>query len=276
MARKNKIDNTVTPKQVADLGFKHEVKAAADKGSGVYEHFHSQEVAEKIANAKKRRRRYGVIFGFLVGTLLIMYIISMLLTQWGDLVIQIGNLQQGKSMMLFEDSELQRGQVKLNGGSVKEVTNITKNWLPKDLDKSKGGQHNGDNYLAYTFYLKNTGDEGFDYHCDMNITGVAKSADEACRVMIYRNGKEQVFAKGQYENRKKAETDATKWVNNTTVTKFDRKDFKTGTTDKYTVVIWIEGNDKECVDAIRGGHVRMNMIFSTIDDEESSSSVDNG
>ena len=60
--------------------------------------------------------------------------------------------------------------------------------------------------------------------------------------------------------------------------KFDtgyRKDFKTGTSDKYTVVIWIEGNDKECVDAIRGGHVRMNMIFSTIDDEESSS-IDNG
>ncbi len=269
MAGKKKKDNIVTPDQVASLGEKHEVKAAYDKGSDVYNHFHSQENAEKIANAKKRRKRYGIAFGFLVGILLIIYIISMLITQWGDLVIQIGDIYGGKTMLLSEDPNFGDGTagVKLNGGNVKDVTNITKNWLPKNLDTSKNGQHNGDNYLAYTFYLKNTGDEVFDYNANMTITGVAKSADEACRVMIYRNGKEAVYAKGQYKNRKIAETDATKWVDNKTVVKFDKKDFNGGDVDKYTVVIWIEGNDKECVDAIRGGHVRMQMTFNVIQEE---------
>lgn len=269
MARKKKIDSIVTPDELASLGEKHELKAAKDKGSDVYNHFHSQESAEKIAKAKKRRKRYGIAFGFLVGTLLIIYIISMLLTQWGDLVIQIGDLYDGKTILLSEDLNFEEGSgVKLNGGSVKEVTNITKNWLPKDLDTSKNGQHNGDNYLAYTFYLKNTGDETCDYDANMTITGVAKSADEACRVMIYRNGKESVYAKGQYKDRNTAETDATKWVDNKTVVKFEKNDFKAGDVDKYTVVIWIEGNDRECVDAIRGGHVRMQMVFNIIPEEK--------
>ena len=43
--KKNKPANPVTPEEVADLGFKHEVAAAKDKNSSVYDHFHSQEEA---------------------------------------------------------------------------------------------------------------------------------------------------------------------------------------------------------------------------------------
>lgn len=266
---KKKIEDNLTPEEVADLGFKHEVEAAKDKSSDVYGHFHAQDSAKQVADAKKRRKRYALAFSILVGVLLILYIISMLLTQWGDLVIQIGDVRDGKSIMLSEDPNFGDAYVTLDGGSVKKVTNITKSWLPDDLDTSDDGQHNGENYLAYTFYLKNTGDEACDYQCEMNITGVAKSADEACRVMIYQNGEEAVYAKGKYKKRSEAETDATKWVDNKTVVDFERTEFEAGETDKYTVVIWIEGNDSECVDAIRGGHVRMNMIFNILAEEDS-------
>ena len=37
------------------------------------------------------------------------------------------------------------------------------------------------------------------------------------------------------------------------------KNFKPGDVHKYTVVIWIEGNDRECVDDIIGGEVKMRM-----------------
>ena len=43
--------------------------------------------------------------------------------------------------------------------------------------------------------------------------------------------------------------------------------FKVGDIDKYTIVIWIEGNDPECIDDIRNGHIRMRMLFSVRDDE---------
>lgn len=267
LRKKNKNTEPVTPEEVARLGFKDEVKAAKDKKSDVYQHFHSQENAKQVADAKKRKKIYGAILASLLAILLIMYIISMLLTQWGDLVISIGDLYDGKTIMLCENAEFDPAVVTLDGGAVKEVTNITKSWLPKDLDTSKDGEHNGENYLAYTFYLRNTGDKDLEYEQIMNVTGVSKSADEAVRFMIYKNGKPSVYAKGQYRNRAEAETDATKWVDDTTIFKKDNGSLKAGETDKFTVVAWIEGNDRECVDSIRGGHVRANMIFNVIPEE---------
>lgn len=266
--KKNKPAEVVTPEEVAKLGQKHEVAAAADKHSSVYNHFHAQDNAKAVAGAKKRKRRYAIILGSLVAVLLIIYIISMLTTQWGDLVIRIGDVSGGKTIMLSEHEDFSDANVKLNGGNVKEVTNITKSWLPDDLDTSADGAHNGKNYLAYTFYLKNTGDDDLDYNCDMVVTGVSKSADEAARFMIYKNGEESVYAKGKYSDRETAETDATKWVDEKTVLKIDKSSLKAKSQDKYTVVIWIEGNDNECVDAIRGGHIRATMTFNIIEEEK--------
>ncbi len=265
--KKTKIENAaVTPEEVAKLGHKHEVEAAKDKKSSVYDHFHAQDEAKAVADAKKRKKRYAAILAALVAILLIMYIISMLLTQWGDLVITIGDLYDGKTLMLSESASFDDAHVKLNGGSVADVTNITKAWLPKGLDTKKDGQHNGENYLAYTFYLKNTGDKDLEYNTTMNITGVSKSADEAIRIQIYKNGKDSVYAKGSYKNRKIAETDATVWKDTDTVIASKDAELKAGETDKYTVVMWIEGNDPECVDAIRGGSIRSQMIFDVVPD----------
>ncbi len=265
--KKGKIENAaVTPEEVAKLGHKHEVEAAKDKKSSVYDHFHAQEEAKQIADAKKRKKRYAAILAALVAILLIMYIISMLLTQWGDLVITIGDVYDGKSLMLSESLSFDDATVKLNGGTVKDVTNITKAWLPKGLDTEKDGAHNGENYLAYTFYLKNTGDKDLEYNTTMTVTGVSKSADEAVRVQIYKNGKDNVYAKGSYNDRKISETDATIWNNNDTILKAKADSLKAGATDKFTVVMWIEGNDPECVDAIRGGSIRSQMVFDIVPD----------
>ena len=264
--KKNKQVDAPTPEEVAKLGHKHEVDAAKDKKSSVYDHFHAQEEAKAVADAKKRKKRYGIILASLVAILLIMYIISMLTTQWGDLVISIGDVYDGKSIMLSEGASFDDAAVKLNGGSVKDVTNITKSWLPKGLDKEKDGQHNGENYLAYTFYLKNTGDQDLKYNTTMNITGVSKSADEAIRIQIYRNGQDKTYAKSSYKNRDISETDATAWKDNDTVIKNKNDELKAGAVDKFTVVMWIEGNDPECVDAIRGGTIRSQMVFDIVPD----------
>ncbi len=264
--KKKKTEEFVTPHDVADLGHKHEVEAAKDRNSSVYDHFHAQRDAEEIAKAKKRKRRYGIILGTLISVLLIIYIISMLTTQWGDLVVSVENGAPGKTILLSESADFKNGEVKLNGGSVKDITNITKAWLPKNIDK-KDGSHNGKNHLAYTFYLKNTGDKDLEYKTEMTLTGASKGADEAVRMMIIKNGKENVYAKGTFASKgKESETDATKWVDKNTIINIAKTSLKAKAQDKYTVVIWLEGNDKECVDAIRGGHIRSQLVFS-VDDE---------
>ena len=270
--KKKTTEQAVTPHDVADLGHKHEVEAAKDKNSAVYDHFHAQDEAKAVADAKRRKKRYAIILASMLAILLIMYIISMLTTQWGDLVVSIGDVYDGKTIMLSESASFDDAAVKLNGGSVKDITNITKAWLPNGLNDEKDGSHNGEDYLAYTFYLKNTGTKDLKYNTTMTLTGQSKSADEAVRIQIYKNGKDNVYAKGAYKDRTLSETDATKWVDTDDILKDKNAELKAGATDKFTIVMWVEGNDPECVDAIRGGTIRSRMIFDVVDESKQSSS----
>ena len=47
-----------------------------------------------------------------------------------------------------------------------------------------------------------------------------------------------------------------------------KEDFKPGDTDKYTVVIWFEGEDSQCVNDIMGGHMRLSMLFEATELKE--------
>ncbi len=176
------------------------------------------------------------------------------------------------------DSNFESG-VLIRGTAVEDMDNITEEWLPEDVDSGNhSGSHNGDankdgriDYIAYTFYLKNTGREDADYNASIDILSVDLGADEAIRVKVYRNGKAITYGKKPVkgtENDEYAKFGIDKYfptLNKVMDTKIT--DFKTGTVDKYTVVIWLEGWDPECVDDIMGGEVKLSMTFNIIDKE---------
>jgi len=47
-----------------------------------------------------------------------------------------------------------------------------------------------------------------------------------------------------------------------TVCSRERLDIKPGEVDKYTVIVWLEGEDPDCVDSILGGHIELSMKLS--------------
>lgn len=257
--KKTKSEQPITPEELSKLNDKQTAHPSVRK-------YHVRTDAEDIVKLKKRRRILGIILGAVTAMLAIIFIISMLVTKWGDLVIEIDRPAVAKGITLSETKDFENKSVSLSAKQALDVTNITYNWLPVDLDTSKDGEHNGDNYVAYTFYVRNDGEEAFPYDAVLDITGVAKSADEACRVMIYKNGQKSIFAKGQYDDREKAEPNSVKFIDDKTVYRTRTEDFEVGAVDKYTIVIWIEGEDPQCVDEIRDGFVRMRMLFQ-VDDE---------
>ena len=95
----------------------------------------------------------------------------------------------------------------------------------------------------------------------------AESADEAVRVLVYKNGEQAMYGKAKYTDRNTAETDCTMFETDSRVMTTSTEGFEVDQVDKYTIVIWAEGNDPECIDDIRGGHVRMRMLFEVRDDE---------
>lgn len=176
------------------------------------------------------------------------------------------------------DSNFESG-VLIRGTAVENMDNITEEWLPEDIDSGNhSGSHNGDankdgeiDYIAYTFYLKNVGREDADYNVSIDILSVALGADEAARVKVYRNGEAITYGKKPVKGTEKdqyAKFGIDKYfVKEDKV--MDRKitDFKSGAVDKYTIVIWLEGWDPECVDDIMGGEVKLSMMFHIIDKE---------
>lgn len=265
MPRKTKPQEPITPQELSKLNDKTTQDPTLRK-------YHVNTDSKNLVGLKKRRRILRVILGAVVAVLLILYIISLLVSKWGDLVIEIDRPLQNRGIVLSTDPKFETKSVALSAKQVQNVTNITYSWLPTDLDTSTDGEHNGKNYVAYTFYCKNEGDVEVDYRATLDISGVAKSADEACRVMVYKNGEPNIYAKPQYNDRSKPEQDTTMFVDEKIVMTTKTENFKPNDVDKYTVVIWIEGADAECVDEIRDGWVRMKMLFAVDEDENTTKS----
>lgn len=159
---------------------------------------------------------------------------------------------------MYERKEEKEDRRILKATKLEFIDNISVKWLPDDLDTQGEGSHNGDNYLAYTFYLENKGSETINYWYEIVVDDVIKNVDKAIRVMVFRNGEKTLYAK-ENENTGEAEPGTTKFYSSREVMVEGRKDFKPGDVDKFTIVIFIEGDDPDCIDALIGGEMKMHM-----------------
>jgi hypothetical protein len=150
---------------------------------------------------------------------------------------------------------------RLKAEDVQFLDNISIKWLPDDITEYEGS-HNGKNYIAYSFYMENQGDAVLNYWYQVVMDDVILNADEALRVMIIVNDQRTVYAKGNSIDGK-PEKGTTKFREDEdgTIILEQRKDMHVGDLDKITVVVWIEGDDPECTNALLGGHARLHMTL---------------
>jgi len=80
------------------------------------------------------------------------------------------------------------------------------------------------------------------------------NVDEAIRVKLFLNGDETVYAKKNgYTEEPEDGTQA--FYSDTTVMSECRQDFNPGDVDRFTIVIFIEGDDPDCTNALLGGEL---------------------
>jgi len=171
------------------------------------------------------------------------------------------NLYYQKGLIVYDDPDYKVFRSELFAESPRTFDNMSYRWLPDDLANSIGGSHNGDNYLAYTFYVENTGVDVADYYSLLVIDDVIKGVDEAVRIRVYKNDVETTYAK--LSKRGEAEKHTTPFMNDKEIALDHVENFKPGDIDKYTVVMWLEGTDPECNDNILGGELKISMNFNS-------------
>ncbi len=236
----------------------------------------NNDVAGNIRNRKRARKQSNNLFDtghkikilkiallLMLIILIIAYFVLRVLFETGQFTVTLDNMTETEpALIMYEREGIRTSRRKLKADSKDFITNISGDWIPEDIDSgSQGGPNNGDNYIAYTFYIENIGDETIHYWYQIDIDDVIKNVDEAIRVAVYQNGNKNVYAKlnsrtGEPEPNTIQFRDTEKVLLN------KRELFKSGDIDKFTIVIWIEGNDPECIDDLIGGEMKMHMVIT--------------
>ena len=217
--------------------------------------------ADKVKERKRKGRIIRRALLILLVFLILLYVILDIIYSEGKFTVTLdSNKTLESGLAIFDSLNNSHGKRKLEATPIKFMDNISYKWLPENIDTEAEGSHNGKNYIAYSFYMENQSDVIKNYWYSIVMDDVVLNADEAIRIMIYVNDEKTVYAKGNSIDGG-AEPGTTKFRDDEdgTIILEQRKDMKSGDLDKITVVIWVEGDDPECVNAIIGGHARFHM-----------------
>ena len=215
--------------------------------------------AEKVYKRELLRKISKTALLLLLMIISVIYLTIYVVYQNGSFTVTLDdNLSNRKNVFLSVDGNVKDKNRRLAAKTIDYMDNISIKWLPDTLDTEGVGAHNGNNYIAYTFYVVNGGNEKVHYWFEMDIDDTIRRVDEAVRVMIYKNGNPVVYAKKSPKTGK-AEPDTTPFVSKSIAILEQRKDFKPKEKDRYTVVVWIEGDDPECNNDLLGGEVKLHI-----------------
>lgn len=226
---------------------------------------HIRRTAKEVKRYTVLMRVAGLIAVALVALIAIGYAIAYFYNKYGSFTIKVNKYDMvNQGLSLSETPDFEKTISVLTADIVYDMTNISGEDLPDNIDKVNGN-HNGKNYIAYTFYLHNSGQDTITYEGDLNIENVTKNVDEAVRVAVFVDGEKTVYGKTKSTGKGKESDCDEEFISANQVMHTKVEDFEPGSTTKYTVVIWLEGNDPDCVDDIIGGVIKMQMDFRIVE-----------
>lgn len=220
--------------------------------------------ASEVMNYRLARKivLIGVAIG--IAILLIAYAFVLLYNRTGRFSVAVDNPDATFSITLSETSDFKMRSSRLTNDQQVRITNICGDSLPKNINNIDG-QHNGENYLAYTFYCKNVGAVATAMHYEMTFNNVTNHIDECMRVRIYvtKENEEERFtdyAKTRSDGQGKEGHYCDKSFRGKYLVCREAVEYVVPQEYvKFTVVIWVEGDDPDCTDAVVNGMIKFDM-----------------
>ena len=222
--------------------------------------------ADKVKNRKAFVKVVKRALLILLIFLILLYIVLEIIYHEGRFTIRLDSNQTLESgLAIFDSTNNGHAKRKLEATPIKFMDNIDGRTIPENVHKEAEGSHNGKNYIAYTFFVENQGNEVLEYFYEVVIDDVIKNVDEAIRIRIYRNDEYVTYAKRNHlDNKPEKNTEPFKNIKESPDTIILEKveNFKPNDIDRYTIVIWIEGPDPDCIDALIGGELKAHMVIA--------------
>lgn len=265
-----------------------------------------------------KKKRFGLLFwwfrknglwallGSIIALLTVMYLFSMITELKGHFTINMSSSMFRNGFVLSESPDFSNPAANLFLDQTHVLNPTSFGSLPSDLDEHDG-VYSDATFFAYTFYLRNDGEDTFDYNYLLEINSETKNLSSATWVMIIENDGMRFFAEPNTETKDTEviparsvtnmgfknpvlmakSKDSTQFelvgsrgdlnyyrivpINFLTELEIDRGTrygFNPGDVHKYTVVLWLEGDDPDCTDDKIDGHLGLEFKFQLVEEVE--------
>lgn len=247
-------------------------------------------------------RALWALLGAAAALLTALFGLSMISQYQGHFTINLDDDMFKNGFVLSETEDFSFPQMELYSDPLENVPCISIASLPEDLDEGEG-THSDGSYFAYTFWLRNEGEDTCDYNYAVRMNSEGQGLSNATWIMFFENGEMTFYAKadenGEAEvipdysdrlrgyrdlpNMSKAKYPEAQYEVIRTTSfgsyyrvipfQFESEDtcvfgsyegIEPGETNKYTVVMWLEGDDPDCTDDLIGGHLGLEMQFQLV------------
>lgn len=222
-----------------------------------------RRTAKEIRGYNQRMKLLGAMLLMLLVIAIILYVVSALYSNSGSFTVSINKTEMTKyGLSLSESRDMTHMTSQLNAKISESITNISGDIIPANIDEIDG-VHNGVNYIAYTFYLQNRGEVEVPIEYSVNMSNISNELDEAIRLRLYVNGVPTTYAKTKRDGTG-PEPGTTAFHSATMMMRGRIESLAPGEVVKYTVVLWIEGPDPDCLDSLIGGVLKAEMNFNIV------------
>ena len=156
-------------------------------------------------------------------------------------------------------------QSRLINDGEKELNNISGDSLPANLDTVAEGDHSTNGYFAYTFFCWNSGKEDVSINYELTFNNVTNGIDECIRVRLYVDGVATDYAKARVDGTGKEPVYCDQnFVEDDIVCYGTVPRIIVGDYTRFTIVIWLEGDDPECTDSVIDGTIKFDMQIEAL------------
>lgn len=260
----------------------------------------------------------GALIGTLITLLVILFVFSLVQQMRGHFTVNLSSGMFKEGFTLSDNADFENASPQLFANPAQDVPCISINQLPTDLDDIDG-QHN-DLYFAYTYYIRNEGDSIVSYSWSLDLNAETQKVADAVWVMVFEDGHMRFYAKANQETGEaealpafddnsrgyinlpirrlapksdqfevvKVDGQITYWrvipdkfLSDTCIANGMQTEVAPTEVHKYTVVMWLEGDDPSANNSVIGGHLGVEMNFQLIserdeDADDGNTGSDNG
>lgn len=245
-----------------------------------------------------------LLVGAAAALLAALFLLAAVTQMRGHFTVNLSQKMFREGFTLSETKDFENPVSQLFAESAEDVPCISVRQIPADINSGDGDK--SDTYFAYTFYLRNEGDSTVGYEWNIELNSESLNVSEAAWVMIFEDDEMTVFAHAREDGSQEAlpamdDTtrgypdmeifhslkDPTQYEKIKTVGErsyyrvipqnFQSDDIITSgvrehmlpmETHRYTVVIWLEGDDPDCTDELQGGHLGLSFNAQLVEEKK--------